>query len=196
MTSRFNQSNEYVFPFPSRFLLCCSFSLSPSFFVFSFVAVTTPNGFRIYSTDPFSKAYDSHGPNRPEDLQGDWKIVQMLGATSLVALVGSGSHPAYSPRKLRLFNVKTNSVRRSPSFNCCTNTTDHFIYCNSIQWICELNFATTVLNVVMNEGRLIAVLEEKLHIFDLQTMQVRSFFSEFLARSCLIHVFKYRRYML
>jgi len=76
----------------------------------SFISVSSPSGFRIYSIDPFSKAYDSNGNDRPSDLSGEWKIVQMIGTTSLVALVGSGSHPAFSPRKIRLYNVKSNAV--------------------------------------------------------------------------------------
>uniref|UniRef100_A0A7S4DQ40 WD repeat domain phosphoinositide-interacting protein 2 n=1 Tax=Lotharella globosa TaxID=91324 RepID=A0A7S4DQ40_9EUKA len=79
---------------------------------------------------------------------GSIKFVEMLFSTSLVALVGSGKQAAFSPRRIRLYSTKTR------------------------QFICELDFATTVLNVKMNNKRLVAVLETKIHIFDLETLNI------------------------
>jgi autophagy-related protein 18 len=53
--------------------------------------IGTTKGFRLYSTDPFSKSFES-----PE---GDIAILEMLFSTSLVALI-------LSPRVLRIQNTK------------------------------------------------------------------------------------------
>ena len=54
----------------------------------------TSKGFRIYTTDPFSKCFETK--------QGDISLVEMLFSTSLVALI-------LSPRRLQITNTK---VRR------------------------------------------------------------------------------------
>ena len=72
----------------------------------------------------------------------------MLFCTSLIALVGAGDSPAFSPRRLRIFNTKTGRA------------------------ICELNFVTAVLAVKMNRKRLVVALELQIYIFDLNTMKV------------------------
>ena len=41
-----------------------------------------------------------------------------------------------------------------------------------VQYICELNFLSTVLNVKLSYAHLIAVLEHKIHIFDLRNMKI------------------------
>jgi len=41
-----------------------------------------------------------------------------------------------------------------------------------LQYICELNFLSTVLNVKLSYAHLLAVLENKIHIFDLRTMKI------------------------
>ncbi|KAI9660247.1 MAG: autophagy protein [Alyxoria varia] len=61
----------------------------------SHLAVGTTKGFRIYYTDPFSKAYETH--------EGDITLLEMLFSTSLVALV-------MSPRRLVITNTKRNST--------------------------------------------------------------------------------------
>ncbi|MCJ1414066.1 autophagy protein [Xylographa parallela] len=57
----------------------------------SHLAVATSRGYRIYTTDPFSKVSESK--------DGDIAILEMLFSTSLVALV-------LSPRKLRMLHTK------------------------------------------------------------------------------------------
>jgi autophagy-related protein 18 len=106
----------------------------------SCVTVATTKGYRIYNCNPFAKCYDSN--------EGGMAVVEMLFLTSLVALVGAGEQPSFSPRCVRLYNTK---VRKK---------------------ILELNFVTTVLNVLMNKSRLAVVLETKIHLFDLKTMKV------------------------
>lgn len=109
----------------------------------SCVAVAFQKGFRIYDCDPFKLSYRSGSLG-----EGGPRIAQMLFNSSLVCLVGAGEEASNSPRTVRLFNTKTE------------------------QTICELNFLTTVLNVHINQKRLVVVLEEKLHVFDLETMKV------------------------
>lgn len=63
--------------------------------------------------------------------------VQMLYSTSLLGLVGAGQQASLSPRRLQLFNTSESKV------------------------ICELNFVTSILNVLMSKKRLVVVLEKK-----------------------------------
>lgn len=72
----------------------------------------------------------------------------MLYSTSLLALVGAGQHASLSPRRLQLFNSSEAKV------------------------ICELNFVSSILAVLMNRKRLLVALEQKLHLFDITTMKV------------------------
>ena len=85
------------------------------------LSVGTRSGYRIYNADPFGKCF--------HNAEGGIGIVEMLFNTSLVALVGAGETPAFSPRRLRLWNTKTKES------------------------ICELNFVTAILSVAMNEQR-------------------------------------------
>ena len=56
--------------------------------------------------------------------------------------------PAFSPRRLRVWNTKTQAA------------------------ICDLNFVTAILSIQMNRQRLVVVLEKKIYIFDLNTVQI------------------------
>ncbi|CAG8951959.1 hypothetical protein HYFRA_00005766 [Hymenoscyphus fraxineus] len=62
---------------------------------YSCLAVGTSKGFRIYHTDPFSKIFSSD--------EGNVAIIEMLFATSLVALI-------LSPRHLMIQNTKRSSI--------------------------------------------------------------------------------------
>ncbi|KAG6572837.1 putative autophagy-related protein [Phytophthora cinnamomi] len=106
----------------------------------SCISVGTRQGFAIYNCEPFGKCFQ-------EDI-GGIGIAEMLYCTSLVALVGAGDQPAFSPRRLRVWNTKTGAA------------------------ICDLNFVTAVLAVRMNRQRLVAVLERKIYIFDISTMKI------------------------
>ncbi|EEY62758.1 uncharacterized protein PITG_21699 [Phytophthora infestans T30-4] len=87
----------------------------------SCISVGTRQGFAIYNCEPFGKCFQ-------EDI-GGIGIAEMLYCTSLVALVGAGDQPAFSPRRLRVWNTKTGAA------------------------ICDLNFVTAVLAVRMNRQR-------------------------------------------
>ena len=70
----------------------------------------------------------------------------MLYRTNLLAMVGGGGTPAFSPRRLRVVNTTSRSA------------------------LCELLFDTTVLSIKMNRERLVVALQNKIHVFDLDTM--------------------------
>jgi len=105
------------------------------------LAVGTRRGYQIFACEPFASCHacaDGAGI----------AVLEMLFSSSLVALVSAGERPGDSPRRLRLWNTRSNAS------------------------ICDLNFSTTVLAVRMNKARLLAVLESKLHIFELSTMKL------------------------
>ncbi|KAJ3183216.1 autophagy protein [Gaertneriomyces sp. JEL0708] len=104
----------------------------------SCISAGTRYGYYIYNVDPFGKCYSK--------TEGGIGIVEMLFCTSLVALVGAGEQPAFSPRRLQITNTKRQST------------------------ICELTFITAILAVKLNRKRLIVVLEEHIYIYDISNM--------------------------
>ncbi|KAJ3333209.1 autophagy protein [Blyttiomyces sp. JEL0837] len=106
----------------------------------SCISVGTRHGYKIYNCDPFGKFFSK--------LDGGIGVVEMLFCTSLVALVGAGEQPAFSPRRLQITNTKRMST------------------------ICELTFVTAILAVKLNRKRLIVVLEEHIYIYDIATMKL------------------------
>eukprot|EP00164_Ancoracysta_twista_P002117 GFYU01002794.1.p1 GENE.GFYU01002794.1~~GFYU01002794.1.p1 ORF type:complete len:373 (+),score=56.93 GFYU01002794.1:221-1339(+) len=116
-------------------LLCISFNQDCSC-----LSAGTSEGYRIYNCEPFQKCYGKS--------DGGIGVVEMLFSTSLVALVGAGEQPGFSPRQLTLWNTRT-----------MTN-------------ICELNFVSSVLAIRLNKKRLVAVMETKIHIFDLSNLKI------------------------
>ncbi|KAG5184715.1 autophagy-related protein 18, partial [Tribonema minus] len=92
-------------------------------------------GFRIYDCSPFVQRFSTGG--------GGLLHVEMLFCTSLVALVGGGDQPAFSPRRLRLWDTRKRAA------------------------LCELNFVTAVLAVRLNRRRVVVALERALHVFDI-----------------------------
>lgn len=62
---------------------------------YSYLAVATSKGFRVFTTDPFSKCYETK--------EGNIAIIEMLFSTSLVALI-------LSPRRLQIANTKRQST--------------------------------------------------------------------------------------
>ncbi len=75
-------------------------------------------------------------------------ICEMMFSSSLVAITGIGEPVTFSPRKLRILNTKRQTV------------------------VCELNFPSKILAVKMNRKWLVAVLEDKISIYDLATMSI------------------------
>jgi len=81
---------------------------------------------------------------------GGLSICEMLFSRSLVAVVGSGNQPTSSPRKLRILNTHNSQQ----------------------QTICELNFVSSILAVKLNLKRMIVVMETKVHVYDISTLQI------------------------
>ncbi|CCD26534.1 phosphoinositide binding protein ATG18 NDAI_0H03610 [Naumovozyma dairenensis CBS 421] len=106
----------------------------------SCISMGTSRGFKIFCSDPFGKFYSEES--------GSYSIVEMLFATSLLALVGSGDEPALSPRRLQIINTKKHSV------------------------ICEVTFPTSILAVKMNKSRLTVLLQEQIYIYDITNMRL------------------------
>ena len=91
----------------------------------------------------------------------------MLFCTSLVVQTGGGAHPSASPRRLQLTNTKVRPPRpiKTRHSNLLSLPFQRQVV------ICELNFQSTVLSVKLNRKRLVVLLEDKLHIFDISNMK-------------------------
>eukprot|EP00842_Homolaphlyctis_polyrhiza_P006559 jgi/Hompol1/6904/HPOL_002771-RA len=107
---------------------------------YSCISVGTKTGYKIYNSDPFGKCYAKQ--------DGGIGIAEMLFCTSLVALVGAGEQPTFSPRRLQIINTKRQST------------------------ICELTFSTAILAIKLNRKRLIVMLEEHIYIYDIGNMKL------------------------
>jgi len=107
----------------------------------SCLSIGTTEGFKVCNTQPqFSEVYSQN--------IGGVGICEMLFSSSLVAVVGSGSDPSLSPRRLHIMNTKTKGT------------------------ICELSFVTPILAVKMNKKRLVVVMETKIHIYDISSIKI------------------------
>eukprot|EP00741_Cyanophora_paradoxa_P023581 tig00021590_g22778.t1 len=105
------------------------------------LCVGTTGGFSIYScsASSFKLAYDCD--------VGSVAIAELLFSSSLVALVGTGDEPSFSPRRLKLFNTKTSSIAG------------------------ELHLRDAIVAIRLNRDRLIAVAAEKAYVYDLQDLR-------------------------
>ncbi len=103
----------------------------------SCVSVGLRDGYRIYSC-----ASSSSTLLHSSRIDGIG-ICEMLFCTSLVALVGGGDHPAFSPRQVRLVDTMKDEV------------------------VFEVSFVTAVVGVRLNLQRLVAVMTSSIHVFDI-----------------------------
>jgi autophagy-related protein 18 len=124
----------------------------------SCVSVGTDQGFKIFTVDPYKQCFSHRNIEfllnfcYQQLLEGGMSCVQMLYTTSLLGLVGAGQQASLSPRRLQLFNTSESKV------------------------ICELNFVTSILNVLMSKKRLVVVLERKVSLMVITTYN-RSIYS-------------------
>jgi len=116
-------------------LLFCNFNQDQTCLI-----VGTTKGFSVYRTNPFTLCY--------QQSTGGVRLAEMLFSSSMIALVGSGDEPLFSPRKLRLCNTRNNTL------------------------ICELNFITAIQAVKLNKKRMIVVMETKIHIYDITNVRI------------------------
>lgn len=107
----------------------------------SCIAVGTNKGYSIFTTLPFTRCHDSP----PGEAVG---IVEMLYATSLVAVVALGEETGLSPRKLRIINTKRGTT------------------------ICDLVFPLAILKVKLTRQRMVVLLEEQIYLYDITTMKL------------------------
>mmetsp|Transcript_26818 Transcript_26818/g.86031 ORF Transcript_26818/g.86031 Transcript_26818/m.86031 type:complete len:265 (+) Transcript_26818:18-812(+) len=104
------------------------------------LAIGTDRGYQIFTCEPWASAHSCS--------EGGVGVIELLHSSSLVALVGAGTRPGESTRRLVMLNTRTNTS------------------------ICELNFSSSVLRVRMNASRLLVVLETRTHIFELSSMKL------------------------
>ncbi|KAI8017953.1 Autophagy-related protein 18b [Camellia lanceoleosa] len=125
-----NQSSSSSYP-----ILCASFNQDNSCF-----AIATMDGFKIFDANTGRLCY--------ERAIGAFVIVEMLYASSLLAIVGAGEQASLSPRRLCLFNITTGNALR------------------------DLNFLTSILAVRVNRKRLVVILQEKTYIYDINSLDI------------------------
>ncbi|EGG18500.1 WD repeat domain phosphoinositide-interacting protein 2 [Cavenderia fasciculata] len=68
---------------------------------FSCISVGTPEGFKIFNSEPYSLVYNQSN--------GGAGMIEMLFSTSLVSIVGSGEGGS-SQRRLLINNIKTDTT--------------------------------------------------------------------------------------
>jgi autophagy-related protein 18 len=105
----------------------------------SCVSIGSQRGFRVCQLSPFKR----HNFN----MKGGIGICEMLGCSSLIAIVGGGDSPAFSSRRLRVFNTSTSTAIR------------------------EMNFDYPIVAVRLNTRFLVVVLALQVHIFNIDTMK-------------------------
>lgn len=103
----FNQDYSYLAVGEFSFTYCCALykhvvDIHPA----------TPKGFRIFTTDPFAKSYETK--------EGNIAVIEMLFSTSLVALI-------LSPRRLQITNTKVRLTLTSQTTLCIQGLTADLI---------------------------------------------------------------------
>lgn len=102
----------------------------------------TQTGFRIYNCDPFKETF------RREFDGAGISIVEMLFRCNILALVGGGKSPRYSPNKVMIWD-------------------DHQSRC-----IGELSFRSEVRAVRLRRDRIVVVLEFKIYVYNFADLKL------------------------
>lgn len=102
----------------------------------------TQTGFRVYNCDPFKEAFY-------KDLDGAGiSIVEMLFRLHILALVGGGKSPRYSPNKVMIW--------------------DH----HQSRCIGELSFRSEVRGVRLRRDKIVVVLESKIYVYNFADLKL------------------------
>ncbi|OWM63506.1 hypothetical protein CDL15_Pgr019455 [Punica granatum] len=134
-------SSPPAVPAPAPELLHLSFNQDYGCF-----AAGTDRGFRIYNCGPFREIFrrDFGGGS----VGGGIGVVEMLFRCNILALVGRGPNPQYSPNKVMIWD-------------------DHQSRC-----IGELSFRSEVRSVRLRRDRIVVVLEQKVFVYNFADLKL------------------------
>ena len=122
-------------------VLCCAV-LRCAVLCSCVVVQSASAGCAVYSVRPFGVCA-SYGPA----VSGGWGVVELRYASSLLAVCGSGLLSSRSPRTVVLLDAR------------------------SLRVLSELSFASGVVDLRLSGERLICCTPDKVHVFDLRSLQ-------------------------